>query len=65
MYQGDLISTKTFVTFDVYIFVGMFLFNINNSAQYASALFRKTLSKGGGVNGFQGSNYRRSYSIFY
>ncbi|PQZ55174.1 MULTISPECIES: amino acid ABC transporter permease [Bacillus] len=24
MYQGDLISTKTFVTFDVYIFVGMF-----------------------------------------
>ncbi|EAL13593.1 hypothetical protein protein [Bacillus cereus G9241] len=28
------------------------LFNINNSAQYASALFRKTLSKGGGVNGF-------------
>ena len=28
------------------------LFNINNSAQYVSALFRKTLSKGGGVNGF-------------
>ncbi|KOS30416.1 glutamine ABC transporter permease [Bacillus anthracis] len=24
MYKGDLISTKTFVTFDVYIFVGMF-----------------------------------------
>ncbi|PEX92072.1 amino acid ABC transporter permease [Bacillus cereus] len=24
MYQGDLISTKTLVTFDVYIFVGMF-----------------------------------------
>ena len=52
MYQGDLISTKTFVTFDVYIFCRDVLFNINNSAQYASALFRKTLGKGGGVNGF-------------
>jgi putative glutamine transport system permease protein len=24
MYQGDLISAKTFVTFDTYIFVGLF-----------------------------------------
>ncbi|KEK23824.1 amino acid ABC transporter permease [Bacillus gaemokensis] len=46
MYQGDLISTRTFVTFDVYIFVGMFYLLLTVPLSMLVRYFEKRLAKG-------------------
>ncbi|WP_459502473.1 amino acid ABC transporter permease [Bacillus sp. C1] len=46
MYQGDLISTKTFVTFDVYIFVGIFYLILTIPLSVLVRYFEKRLAKG-------------------
>ncbi|ABS20891.1 polar amino acid ABC transporter, inner membrane subunit [Bacillus cytotoxicus NVH 391-98] len=46
MYQGDLISTRTFVTFDVYIFVGMFYLLLTVPLSMLVRYLEKRLAKG-------------------
>ncbi|MGF9964836.1 amino acid ABC transporter permease [Bacillus rhizoplanae] len=46
MYQGDLISTRTFVTFDVYIFVGMFYLLLTVPLSMGVRYLEKHLAKG-------------------
>ena len=46
MYQGDLISTRTFVTFDVYIFVGMFYLLLTVPLSVGVRHLEKHLAKG-------------------
>ncbi|MEI4803367.1 amino acid ABC transporter permease [Bacillus sp. NPDC077411] len=46
MYQGDLISTRTFVTFDVYIFVGMFYLLLTVPLSMGVRFLEKHLAKG-------------------
>lgn len=46
MYQGDLISTRTFVTFDVYIFVGMFYLLLTVPISMGVRFLEKHLAKG-------------------
>ncbi|EEL52132.1 Polar amino acid ABC transporter, inner membrane subunit [Bacillus cereus Rock3-44] len=46
MYQGDLISTRTLVTFDVYIFVGLFYLLLTVPLSMLVRYFEKRLAKG-------------------
>lgn len=45
MYQGDLISSRTFVIFDVYIFVGIFYLIITLPLSYGVNRLEKRLTK--------------------
>jgi len=45
MYQADLISTRTFVTFDVYIFVGAFYLILTIPLSLGVGYFEKRLEK--------------------
>lgn len=45
MYQGDLISASTFVTFDVYIFVAMFYLVLTLPLSYGVNRLEKSLAK--------------------
>ena len=45
MYQADLISTQTFVTFDVYIFVAVFYLILTIPLSLGVGYFERRLSK--------------------
>lgn len=45
MYQGDLISARTYVTFDVYIFVGIFYLILTLPLSYGVLRLEKSLAK--------------------
>jgi putative glutamine transport system permease protein len=47
MYFGEKVEAETFVTFDTYIFVGLFYLILTIPLSYASGLLERRLAKSG------------------